>query len=355
MPVASGNQFKTAMKYCPKCQRTYSLTQRFCLEDGQPLLLQDPYHLVGRTLVDKYRIDALVGIGGMGAVYSAHHLGIDRHVAVKILQPNVVFGNERVIGLFEREAKMTGNLTHENIASVIDAGRTADGIAYIAMEWLEGRTLEETLTTHGPMSFEQAGEILRQIAAALEAAHAKRIIHRDLKPANVMLVKRSDGREQVKVLDFGIAKVLSETTASPVSAPMGTPHYASPEQFHAGGHIDGRADIYSLGVMLYQMLTGALPFHTTSVHELIRLQLTALPPPIRHLRPDASPELENLVSRLLAKDPNERPQRAGEIPALYARAIKGRGYSSAEDEPIPSAMAPTLIGNGLPAGAALPT
>src|SRR5437660_10033898 len=108
------------------------------------------------------------------------------------------------------------------------------------MEWLEGRTLEETLAAHGPMSFEQAGEILRQIAAALEVAHANRIIHRDLKPANVMLVKRPDGREQIKVLDFGIAKVLSETAGSPVSQIMGTPHYASPEQFQIGKNIDAR-------------------------------------------------------------------------------------------------------------------
>ncbi len=308
------------MKYCPKCQQIYPMSQRFCLEDGQSLSLPDPYHLVGRTLVDKYRIDALVGIGGMGAVYSAHHLGIDRQVAIKILQPNIALGNEHLLSLFEREAKLVGHLTHENIANVMDAGRTADGIAYIAMEWLEGRTLEETLSTEGPMSFEQVGGILRQIAAALEAAHAKRIIHRDLKPANVMLVTRPDGREQVKVLDFGVAKVLSETTASPVSMPMGTPHYASPEQFHTGGHIDGRADIYSLGVMLYQMLTGALPFETTSVHELIRLQLTAPPPPLRQLRPAAPEAVERLVNRLLAKDPNQRPQRASEVPALFEQA-----------------------------------
>jgi serine/threonine protein kinase/tetratricopeptide (TPR) repeat protein len=308
------------MRYCPTCQRTYPLSQRFCTEDGASLSLQDPYHLVGRTLVDRYRIDALVGVGGMGAVYSAHHLGIDRHVAIKILQPNIALGNEHLLGLFEREAKMIGHLNHENIANVMDAGRTSDGIAYIAMEWLDGRTLEEELAACGPLSFQRMMEILRQVAAALEAAHAKHIIHRDLKPANVMLVKREDGREQVKVLDFGVAKIVSETTASPVSAPMGTPHYASPEQFQTGGQIDGRSDIYSLGVMLYQMLTGSLPFCTTSVHELIKLQLTAPPPPLRQLRPDAPAGVEELVNRMLAKDPNLRPQRAGDVPTLLARA-----------------------------------
>jgi|GEM_PF-2325041 len=323
------------MKYCPKCQRSYQASQRFCQEDGELLSLQDPYHLVGRTLVDKYQLKALVGVGGMGAVYSAHHLGIDRHVAVKILQPNIVLGSEHLLSLFEREAKMAGHLTHENIANVMDAGRTPDGIAYIAMEWLEGRTLEEELTAWGPLSFERARRILRQVAAALEAAHAARIIHRDLKPSNVMLIHRPDGREQVKVLDFGIAKVISETTAAPVSAPMGTPHYASPEQFQTGVQIDGRSDIYSLGVMLYQMLTGALPFKTTSVHELIRLQLTATPTPISSLRPDVPPAVEQLISQLLAKDPNQRPQRAGEVPALFAHAL-GQSIESQTPADLPA-------------------
>jgi serine/threonine protein kinase/Flp pilus assembly protein TadD len=310
------------MKYCPRCQQSYAAEQRFCLEDGELLSLRDPYHLVGRTLVDKYQIRALIGIGGMGAVYSAHHLGIDRRVAIKILQPNIVLGNEHLLGLFEREAKMAGQLMHENIANVLDAGRTTDGIAYIAMEWLEGRTLEEELTAYGPMTFERAARILRQICAALDAAHAAHIIHRDLKPSNIMLVRRADRREQVKVLDFGIAKVISEHTASPVSAPMGTPHYASPEQFQPGAHIDGCADIYSLGVMLYQMLTGALPYNTTSVHELIQLQLTAPPTPLRELRPETPAAVEQLVNRLLAKDPKERPQRASEIPALFEQALR---------------------------------
>ena len=331
------------MKYCPQCQHIYPFTQRFCLEDGTVLLLQDPYHLVGRTLVDKYRIDKLIGMGGMGAVYSAHHLGIDRHVAIKILQPNVAFSNERVMDLFEREAKMAGNLTHENIANIMDAGRTSDGIAYIAMEWIEGQTLEEALSLQGPFNFERIADLLQQITAALEAAHAKRIIHRDLKPANVMLIRRPDGRELVKVLDFGVAKILNETTSSPVSAPMGTPHYASPEQFQMGGRIDGRSDIYSLGVMLYQMLTGALPFETTSVHELIRLQLTAPPPPLRQLRPDAPAELEALLNRLLAKDPHQRPQRAADVLALYEHAVKGSNDNLIENGPSAASLLPTLI------------
>ena len=309
------------MKYCPQCQRTYSDTQRFCLEDGSLLSFPDPYHLVGRTLVDRYRIEALVGAGGMGAVYSAHQLGIDRRVAFKILLPHLALGNERVISLFEREAKTAGHLIHENIAIIYDAGRTPEGIAYIAMEWLDGRTLEAALLASGPLSVEQTSAILRQVCAALEAAHAHHIIHRDLKPANMMLVKRPDGTEQVKVLDFGIAKVISETTDSPVSALMGTPHYASPEQFKLGAPIDSRTDIYSLGVVLYQMLTGALPFNAPSIHELIQLQITAPPPPVRQLRPEVPLAIEQLIDRMLAKKPEQRPHPVSEISRLFALAL----------------------------------
>src|SRR5262245_43937080 len=165
------------VKYCPGCQRLYTGRQRLCPEDNQRLSLPDPYHLVGRVLADKYRIEALVGVGGMGAVYNAQHLVIDRQVAFKILQPNVAISNGHTIGLFEREAKVVGHLFHENIADIKDAGRTTDGIAYIIMEWLDGRTLDEELAVSSPFALERVAGILRQISAALDAAHAKQIIH----------------------------------------------------------------------------------------------------------------------------------------------------------------------------------
>jgi len=309
------------MKHCPQCRQTYSDTQRFCLNDGELLSLRDPYHLIGRTLDEKYRLDALIGIGGMGAVYSAHHLGIDRHVAIKVLLPNIAFGNPQIISLFEREAKIAGRLSHDNIVNIFDAGRTDDDIAYMVMEWLDGRTLEEEITAQKVLSFERTAETLRQIAAALEEAHGRHIIHRDLKPSNVMLIKRRGGGERIKVLDFGISKVLSATAGSPVSSVMGTPLYASPEQFQVGGNIDGRSDIYSLGVMIFEMLTGAVPFQPTSMPELILLQMNTPPPPLREGRPDAPAALEQLVNRLLAKDPDARPQSVSEIPALFDQAL----------------------------------
>jgi serine/threonine-protein kinase len=309
------------MKYCPKCKASFSIGQRFCSNDGATLTLQDPYNLVGRALVDKYRLDALVGMGGMGAVYSAVHLSTGRQIAVKVLLPNLAIGNPRLLELFEREARVVGRLRHENIVDIIDAGRTTDGVAYIAMEWLEGHPLEEEIQRGGPLSFQRVSEILRQVAAALEESHSQHIIHRDLKPSNIFLVKRPNGREQIKVVDFGISKSLGDTGGSPVSSVMGTPQYASPEQFRLGENIDSRTDIYSLGVMLFQMLTNALPFNDTTISALIHKHLNEPPPPLRSLRPDIPPAVEELVGRMLAKQPADRPQRVGDIPDLFDQAL----------------------------------
>jgi serine/threonine protein kinase len=163
---------------------------------------------------------------------------------------------------------------------------------------------------------------LRQIAAALDSAHTHNVIHRDLKPSNIMIVARPDGRDLVKVLDFGLAKITTETTRLEVSSALGTPHYASPEQFRIGEEIDGRSDIYSLGVMIYRLLTGQMPFEAANVHELIRMHLLETPPPLRALRPDASLELEYLVSRMLAKTPHYRPASGIEVVEAYEQAIQ---------------------------------
>jgi formylglycine-generating enzyme required for sulfatase activity len=307
---------ESVMKYCPQCQRQYPDVQRFCLSDGAILSLPDPYNLVGNTLADKYRIDALIGIGGMGAVYSAHHLSLDRRVAFKILLPHLALQSPAAVGLFESEAKTAARLRHDNIVQIFDAGRV-NNIAYIAMEWLDGRGLDEALREEGRLSFERAAQILCQIVAALEEAHEHRTIHRDLKPSNVMLIRRRDGREQVKVLDFGIGKVLSSTDGSLVSRVMGTPAYSSPEQLTEGAVIDARSDIYSLGIMLFEFLTGQLPFNATKLTEMISLQLTASPPLLRNLRPDAPAAMEELLNRMLAKKPEARPQHISDVLAQF--------------------------------------
>jgi serine/threonine protein kinase len=309
-------------KYCVKCGQRYERTQQMCKVDGELLSLPDPYGLVGKTLAGRYRVEALVGMGGMGAVYSAEHTALKRRVAFKILQPNIAMSNGQMTALFAREAQTIGRITHENVADVKDAGQTAEGIVYLVMEWLEGRTLEDALREKGIFTLAETGAVLKQVCAALEAAHQVGIVHRDLKPSNVMLVRRADGSEQVKVVDFGIAKILGETVGATVSQAMGTPHYASPEQLQMGAHIDGRTDIYSLGVMVYQMLSGRLPFNAPSLHELLRLQQTAEPLALRQVRADVPEAIEQLVSRMLAKDPNLRPQRAGEVSQSFETVIK---------------------------------
>jgi serine/threonine protein kinase len=311
-----------AAKYCPTCQKTFASAGRLCPDDRSVLSLNDPYHLVGRTLLDKYRIDALVGLGGMGAVYYAYHSGIDRRVAFKILQPNVALSDDHVVEMFEREGKLAGRLSHENIVDVNDAGRTDEGLAYIVMEWLEGRTLDEELLKQGWFGFSRAAGVTRQIAAALGEAHGKQVVHRDLKPGNIMLVDSPDGRDHVKVLDFGIGKTVGETMAgSMVSTVVGTPHYASPEQLTVGGRIDGRSDIYSLGVILYRMLGGKLPFNSSSMGKVIQMQLTSEPAPLFTLRPETPSAIERLVTGMLAKDPARRPQSAAEVIAVLDKAL----------------------------------
>ncbi|MBI1761171.1 MAG: protein kinase [Acidobacteria bacterium] len=332
-----------AAKFCSYCQQSFPTAHTVCPHDQTVLSLPDPYQMIGRTLLEKYRVEALVGLGGMGAVYCAYHTGLDRRVAFKILQPNIAVADEHLVELFEREAKVAGRLSHQNIVDVRDAGRTPDGTAYIVMEWLEGRTLDEELRAQGALSFARAGEILRQITAALAEAHSKQVVHRDLKPANVMLVRRSfdgeGGREIVKVLDFGIGKILTETGAS-VSAVMGTPSYASPEQLQLGGKIDGRSDIYSLGVILYRMLSGQLPFQSGSLSDLVQMQLVMMPAPLRSLRPETPAVLDELVMQMLAKNQEQRPASALEVAQRYDQALGAIGEANTLNW---AAQAPTLL------------
>jgi formylglycine-generating enzyme required for sulfatase activity len=313
-------------KYCPRCEEHYDNGQRrYCQYDGVLLSLPDPYKLVGKTLEDRYQLDALVGIGGFGAVYQAKHPGTRRAVAFKILRPDVALTRPKAVGLFESEAQTAAQFNHENIVTIFDAGRIQN-LSFIAMEWLEGRPLEEELETHGRLSPTRTAGILRPVAAALAHAHAQGagIVHRDLKPANVMLVQQYPQAEQVKVVDFGIAKVLGSLGGALMSQIIGTPIYAAPEQGQPGAPIDARADIYALGVMLYQMLTGRWPFSVPRVNDAATLwrELTQLKQiaslPLRQALPGAPADLEKLLLQMLAAD----PQRISEVPALFEAACR---------------------------------
>jgi|GEM_PF-1704204 serine/threonine-protein kinase len=285
--------------------------------------LTDPYHLVGTVINGKYRLDAVLGIGGMGIVYLAYHLGINRKLALKVLKPDVAAADATVAEAFYREAKIAGSLAHPNIISVTDADTLPDGTPFMAMELLDSPTLEDELQQHKSFPLDRIERILSQICDALHYAHQSGIVHRDLKPANIALVGAGQPSEQVKILDLGIAKSLQDGVGK-VSQAIGTPLYASPEQFIHGGDIDARSDLYSLAVILYRMLTGVLPFQGKTVGEIVSMHLTAPPPPLRVHAPELPESLEAFVIGALAKKPEGRPATALDFLAGFRAARQGR-------------------------------
>ncbi len=291
------------------------------MSDASRRNLKDPYRLVGTVIQGKYRLDEVLGIGGMGIVYLARHTGINRNLALKVLKPDVA-ADAAIAEAFHREAKISGGLSHPNIISVTDADTLPDGTPFIAMELLECPTLEDELQRNKRFPLERVERLLSQICDALHYAHSAGLVHRDLKPANIGLVGAGQLSEQVKILDFGIAKSLEEG-AGKVSQAIGTPLYASPEQFVHGGDIDARADLYSLAVILYRMLTGALPFQGKTVGEIISLHLTAPPPPLRAHAPELAEPLEAFILGALAKQPGGRPATALDFLAGFRAACRG--------------------------------
>lgn len=265
--------------------------------------------LVGTLIADRYRIERRLGQGGMGAVYLAEHIHMKKPFAVKVLHREMGMMSEAVFR-FEREAVASGRVTHEHLVTATDFGQLADGSRYLVLEYIPGKSLS-TLIAEGPLAAERALLIVRQIAAALAAIHAAGILHRDVKPDNVMLVERADGEDFVKLLDFGMAKVQQETSTQEPQVTrqglvFGTPRYMAPEQA-AGEPTDHRADLYSLGIILYAMLSGAPPFNADDIRDVLRAQRYELPPP---LPPHIHPAVAALAMTLLAKDPNGRVQSA---------------------------------------------
>jgi serine/threonine-protein kinase len=287
---------------------------------------------IGTVLSGRYRIDQLIGEGGMGKVYAAEHVAMHKRLALKVLHRELSVVPE-LVTRFEREAMAAANIDHPNIASATDFGKLEDDSVFIALELVEGRCLRDVIAA-GPIPVRRALGIGRQIASALAAAHAMSIVHRDLKPENVMLVERTGDPDFVKVLDFGVAKVpIGEAGgAGPgvltrIGTVFGTPEYIPPEQA-LGQPSDGRADLYSLGVILYEMLTGVRPFTSTSKVNLVGMHLGEPAPKLEDRAPGLGfPDaLETLVARLLKKSAAERPQRAEdvikEIDEILARPLR---------------------------------
>jgi len=275
--------------------------------------------LIGTVLSDRYRLDALLGEGGMGKVYSAEHVLMRKRLAVKILHRELTAVPE-VVARFEREAMAAANIDHPNVAAATDFGKLSDGSVFLVLEFVQGRNLRDEIA-QGPMHVERALLIARQISSALNAAHGLDIVHRDLKPENVMLVEKGGDPDFVKVLDFGIAKVpIGETHGDSGGKPItkvgmvfGTPEYMAPEQA-LGQPVDGRADVYALGVILYEMLAGVRPFSSKSPVGILGQQLSKSPPAVAERVPGlfVPPAVEHLLQRLLAREADERVASAAD-------------------------------------------
>jgi serine/threonine protein kinase len=302
---------------------------------------------VPQLIAGRFRIEREIGTGGMGTVYLATHLDLERPVAVKIIRPEFA-ADADVSERFLREARTMAKLRHPNAAMIFDAGNLPDGRHFIVMEFVEGETLSQALAREGRFSFSKAIDIATQICDVLEEAHRLGIIHRDLKPSNILLGKRG-----VCVLDFGVAKVLAssaEATATQASTGsgqlIGTPRYMSPEQC-LGQRVGARSDLYSLGVLLYEMLAGRPPFVDPLQSALLVKQATAPAPPLPRLRQDIPRSLALAVHSLLAKRPDDRPRTAAVAKMLLERSLLRPEGPAAPADPMSSMVAAADAGRGL--------
>lgn len=270
-----------------------------------------PDPLLGRVIAGRFTLTELIARGGMGKVYKAEQAPLGRLCAIKILNPNYNGdADPEFHRRFFREASITSRITHPNSVTIFDYGKTDDEIYYMVMEYLEGQTLHHALREVVTMHEERVGRIAQQICRALREAHTLDVIHRDLKPANIFLSRHGDEEDFVKVLDFGLVKHLSERPEEQLTQTglfMGSPKYMAPEQIQ-GGHVDARTDVYSLGIMLYEMLAGKVPFERPTSVNILMAHVGEPPPPMREVNPNlvCSPIFEELVMRCIAKDPNQR-------------------------------------------------
>ena len=294
------------------CGRRFEGGETVCPHDGT--LLADSVSFeeqaVGKTLDGKYRIDGFLKRGGMGAVYRGTHVMLNKPVAIKLIKPELVSSTD-VVQRFLREARAAAHLTHPNIVIVHDLGQTSDGMLYIAMELVDGNSLKELIVSQGAWEPKRAVRLLKGIASALALAHREGIVHRDLKPQNIMVWRDSEGNEVPKLLDFGIAKTFEPTSPALTSTGMvlGTPHYMSSEQAK-GQPADQRSDLYALGVILYEMLVGKVPFDDTSIPQILIKHLSEPPKPPSAMGANIPAKLEEVVLRCLEKDPDNRYQNA---------------------------------------------
>jgi tRNA A-37 threonylcarbamoyl transferase component Bud32 len=363
------------MKICDSCRATYPTEYSTCPKDGTTLRFSSEL-TPGTVVRGKYEIQEKIGTGGMASVYRAQHLAFNEVVAMKVVSQKLM-EDEGFLKRFKTEAVVTRKLEHPNAVRVEDFDTLEDGRPFMAMEYVKGRSLRHILVDKKVLPPERAVNIARQASAALAAAHKLGITHRDIKPDNILLVENPDGSDTVKVLDFGIAKIREGSpgfgagyTPTQTGLVVGTPQYLSPEQAMGkhGSEVDGRADLYSIGVVLYEMLTGQLPFHSDTTIGLLMHHIHTVPTPAHYLKPDLNipPAISLVLMKILEKDPSKRFQTADELVTALsapqnwaATAVMGSGSfegpvvaSAPARAPEPAPTTPTPVPAAVPAPAA---
>ncbi|MDZ7344585.1 MAG: protein kinase, partial [candidate division KSB1 bacterium] len=305
---------KTTIKTCTHCQAEFeSAATHICSTPDVPddlAALPQPH--VGMVIDKKYRLENKLGEGGMGSVFRARRLLIDDFVAIKFMRPEVMADSD-IRQRFYQEAQVAARIKHPNVVTVYDFGETAEGLVYLVMEFLEGMSLGQLINKKGPLALNHVIDIGVQICEALSCMHENNVIHRDLKPDNIMLVRDAYGVEIVKLVDFGVAKILeSNARLTRFKVRLGSPVYSSPEQF-LGKYVDHRTDLYGLGVIFYECLSGQVPFETLSESELLATIVHKMPPRLDEKIPGLTRLMADLVHWLLAKNPDDRPHNAAEV------------------------------------------
>ncbi len=320
------------MRRCYECNREWEDRNLFCHSDGTPL----ENNLV---LNRKYEITEKIGKGGMGFVYKARHTDLGNLCAIKVLKPHLVATDYHAGNRFLREAKVAAQINHENAIKVTDYDVYSD-YHFFVMEYLEGEDLERRISGGTTLSFQQDSNFLSQVCSALSEAHKLGILHRDIKPSNIFITSDRMGNEKIKVLDFGVAKILDfdETQITQTGAIIGTAQYMSPEQCNGEKDIDHRSDIYSLGVVLYQLLTGQVPFSAPSGPLIMVKHISENPRPFKEIKGNIPNDIETVVMRALSKERNKRQQTANELAQEFNNAVQtyesGLSPTPAIDTPV---------------------
>jgi serine/threonine-protein kinase len=323
------------IRKCPECGQQYSSDSVFCPFDGTKLADVSSWapskdSLLGKTVDGRYRVDSVLGEGGMGTVYEVRHTTLSRSFALKVLRKDLA-EDEELAARFIQEAKATAAVRHPQVVSISDFGRLDDGRPYFVMELLQGQTLSQLIKSGGPVPVARGARIVSKVARGLAAAHASGVVHRDLKPENIVLIAASSD-DDVRIVDFGAAMLQGATRLTKAGVVFGTPHYMSPEQA-AGNPVDHRADVYSLGVIMYEMFTGRVPFEGDTYMGVLTQHLYVRPtPPSKVLEASSLGALEAVILHALEKRPEERYQSMGELEDAVMRVLR---LGSADTTPAP--------------------